>query len=221
MSDTIKYIGYVINDFDEKFGVPRQSGMTDAVTEIVFYPPYDVEEAYRDIEKFSHLWLIWRFDVKAEFSPTVRPPKMGGNKRVGVFATRSPFRPNAIGMSAVKLVQKRVENGKVALFVSGADLKNGTRIIDVKPYLPYADSIADAVDGFESERVSAKLRVIVPPTIAQSLGEEKTRNLIGALSLDPRPGYKKDGETHYAFRYGGKEIKFRVDGGVLTVTDAE
>ena len=217
----IEYIGYVVNDFDDKFGVPRQSGMTEAESEVVFYPPYDVEEAFRDVEKFSHLWLLWKFDVPGGFSPTVRPPKMGGNKRVGVFATRSPFRPNAIGLTVVRLVEKRVKAGKVSLLVSGADLKNGTRIIDVKPYLPYADSIMGAADGFENERVATKLEVIVPDSVKSALGEEKTEVLREVLALDPRPGYKTDDGKEYGLKFGGKEIKFTVNGGVLTVLGAE
>ena len=219
----MKIIARIHNAYDEKFGVPRQSGLAEEViSTVVFEDEYRVAEALRGIEEFSHLWLIWAFD-KAErdtWSPTVRPPRLGGNKRVGVFATRSPFRPNAIGLSCVKLtgVEKTAEG--TVLKVAGADLVNGTPIYDIKPYLPYADCIPGATGGFTDHTEKRKVEVQFSEKAAGKLSPEEKRALEAVLKEDPRPAYQEDPEREYAFSFAGKDIRFSVANGVLTVTDA-
>ncbi|MBR4224632.1 MAG: tRNA (N6-threonylcarbamoyladenosine(37)-N6)-methyltransferase TrmO [Oscillospiraceae bacterium] len=208
-------IAHIENDFDEKFGIPRQSGMTDNTSRIVFEPEYRVDEALRGIEEYSHLWLIWRFDGFEGWSPTVRPPRLGGNKRMGVFATRSPNRPNSIGLSSVRL--KGIEDtdrGKV-LIVSGADLRDGTVIFDIKPYLKYTDCHADAADGF-ADTVAHKLDVVLPEAVP--FDEEQTRVLREIVSQDPRPQYRDDDRT-YTFTYASCQVSFHVEDGIAYVTD--
>ena len=212
-------IAHIENDYTEKFGIPRQSGLNGALlSRIVMEPAYRVPEAFRGIEAYSHLWLIWEFSevpAGAPFSPTVRPPRLGGNTRVGVFATRSPFRPNRLGLSCVELI--RLEQGAEGpvLIVTGADLMNGTPIYDIKPYLPYADAYPNARIN---EALSGKqLQVVIPDELRQVLPEEKIGPLTGLLALDPRPAYQDDPERVYGVRFGAYDIRFRIEGETLTV----
>ena len=189
---------------------------------IVFEPEYRVPEALRGIEGYSHLWLIWQFHQaeRDTWSPTVRPPRLGGNARMGVFATRSPFRPNPIGLSSVKLEEVRQEKGLgTVLVVSGADLMDGTPIYDVKPYLPYADCHPEATGGFAHEVKDYALEVAIPEELLAKVPEDKQEALRGVLAQDPRPGYQRDPERTYGFEFAALEVRFRVTEGVLTVTD--
>lgn len=217
----MKIIARIRTDFKEKFGIPRQSGLAATVGRIVFEPEYRVAEALRGIEEFSHLWIIWKFS-KAErdgWSPTVRPPRLGGNRRMGVFATRSPFRPNPIGLSSVRLVGvEDTAEGKV-LVVEGADLLDGTPIYDIKPYLAYTDSHPSAVCGFADGVMDYKLEVVIPDCLAARLPAKILAALTEVLAGDPRPSYQADGEREYGMIYGNLEIKFVVEDGVLSVTD--
>ena len=219
----MKIIARIRNPYDGKFGIPRQSGIVEqVVSTIVFEPEYRVAEALRGIEEFSHLWLIWAFDraERETWSPTVRPPRLGGNKRVGVFATRSPFRPNAIGLSCVRLLGvEKTPEGHV-LKVAGADLVNGTPIYDIKPYLPYADCKPDATGGFTDGTVKRTVEVRFSGETLKQLTEDERRELTAILKEDPRPAYQEDPEREYAFSFGGKNIRFKVAGGVLTVLEA-
>ena len=220
----MKIIARIRNAYDGKFGVPRQSGLVEeVVSDIVFEPEYRVQEALRGIEAFSHLWVIWAFD-RAErdtWSPTVRPPRLGGNLRVGVFATRSPYRPNAIGLSCVKLVG--IEKGRegTVLKVAGADLVNGTPIYDIKPYLPYADCKPEATGGFTDKTEKRQAEVVFPENLAGKMDAEDLRALKAVLREDPRPAYQEDPERIYAFEFAGKHIEFRVEGKVLKVLRIE
>ncbi len=220
----MKIIARIHNAYDEKFGVPRQSGLAEeVVSTVVFEEEYRVPEALRGIEDFSHLWLIWAFD-RAErdtWSPTVRPPRLGGNKRVGVFATRSPFRPNAIGLSCVKLLGTEKTAEGTVLKVAGADLVNGTPIYDIKPYLPYADCRTEATGGFTDEVEKRTAIVRFSGEARKRLTEEEMKALESVLKEDPRPGYQSDPEREYAFSFGGKNIRFRVADGILTVFGAD
>ena len=219
----MKIIARIHNAFDEKFGVPRQSGLAEEViSTIVFEEEFRAAEALRGIEEFSHLWLIWAFDraERETWSPTVRPPRLGGNKRVGVFATRSPFRPNAIGLSCVRLLGvEKTPEGHV-LKVAGADLVNGTPIYEIKPYLPYADCKPDATGGFTDGTVKRTVEVRFSGETLKQLTEDERRELTAILKEDPRPAYQEDPEREYAFSFGGKNIRFKVAGGVLTVLEA-
>lgn len=223
--ETVEFrvIAHIENDYKEKFGIPRQSGLVEAlVSRIVFEPEYRNEDAFRGIEEYSHLWLLWHFseaDRGEEWSPTVRPPRLGGNTRVGVFATRSPFRPNSIGMSSVKLEKLEVDKklGPV-LYVTGADLLDGTPIFDVKPYLSYVDSHPGAKDGFALNQKEGTLSVEFPEELLAKVPEEKREGLIELLSQDPRPGYQNDPERVYKMRFGTQEVWFRVDGNELRVS---
>ena len=222
---TVKPIAYIRTDFKEKFGIPRQSGRAPSLTaEIVFTPEYRHPDALRGIEDFSHLWLIFDFSKahREEWSPTVRPPRLGGNTRVGVFASRSPFRPNPIGLSCVKLlrVEERANDGLV-LIVSGADLLDGTPVLDVKPYLPFADCITDATGGYATKHQHDKLQVYFPAELKNKVTEEKRQGLIECLADDPRPSYQDDPTRVYGMRFGNYEIKFTVQNNDLTVTDVE
>lgn len=219
----MKIIARINSDFKEKFGIPRQSGLAlGCPARIVFEPEFRSKEALRGIEEYSHLWLIWEFStvLQSGFSPTVRPPRLGGNKRVGVFATRSPFRPNPIGLSCVKLiaVEDTVSDGTV-LIVDGADLLDGTPIYDVKPYLSYTDSHPNASSGFADRVFCYSLPVEIPTKLLEGIPDEKRNVLIEILSEDPRPAYKSDSERIYAFRFWKLEIFFKVEDGILTVTD--
>ena len=219
-----KVIARIRNDYDGKFGVPRQSGLVEeVVSEIVFEPEFRKAEALRGLEGFSHLWLIWRFDraERAEWRATVRPPRLGGNRRMGVFATRSPFRPNPIGLSCVRFlgVVKKKEGSVIR--VAGADLVNGTPIYDIKPYLPYTDCHPEAVGGFTEDIPRRRLKVILPEEAAKILTPERESSLRAVLAEDPRPAYQEDPEREYAFEFGGQHIVFRVCGDVLTVLSVE
>ena len=220
----MKIIARIQNAYNGKFGVPRQSGLVEEViSTIVFEPEYRIPEALRGIEAFSHLWLIWAFDrtERETWSPTVRPPRLGGNQRIGVFATRSPYRPNPIGLSCVKLIG--VEKGKegTVLRVAGADLANGTPIYDIKPYLPYADCRTDATGGFTDHTEKRQVRVEIPERIAEKAGAELLQELKAVLREDPRPAYHEDPERIYAFEFGGKHVEFRVAEGILKVEKIE
>lgn len=217
-----KIIAHIETDFPAKFGIPRQSGLVDELRgRVVFEPQYRDPEALRGIEGFSHLWLIWLFSEaeREGWSPTVRPPRLGGNKRMGVFATRSPFRPNAIGLSCVRLVSVEKTPHGMVLNVAGADLMNGTPILDVKPYLPIADCRPEALGGFAKEHEAHALAVEIPPHLADLVPSEKLAALKAVLAQDPRPAYQHDPERVYGFTFAGLEIKFTVSGGVLTVND--
>ncbi len=214
-------IAHIRSDFSEKFGIPRQSGLVEELTAaVVFEPEYRDPSALRGLEGFSHLWLIWEFSRSRGWSPTVRPPRLGGNKRLGVFATRSPFRPNPLGLSCVRLVEVRQDRalGPV-LVVAGADLMDGTPIYDVKPYLPYADCKPDAVGGFAAQPKGADLTVECPPALLDRVPEDKRAALVAVLAQDPRPQYQDDPERVYGMAFAGLEVKFRVAGERLTVTE--
>ena len=221
----IKPIARIRCDFKEKFGIPRQSGRASALqAEIVFEKEYRVAEALRGIEQFSHLWLIFDFSAshKENWSPTVRPPRLGGNTRVGVFASRSPFRPNPIGLSCVKLlrVEKR-ENEGLVLIVSGADLLDGTPIFDIKPYIPYGDCHLDATGGFTDTAGEFLLAVEFPEELLSILPKDKRSAAIGVLSHDPRPSYQRNPNRVYGIRFAGFDIRFSVSGDTLTVVGVE
>ena len=216
----MKIIARIRNAYDGKFGVPRQSGLVEqVVSTIVFEPEYRVTEALRGIEEFSHLWLIWSFDraERENWSPTVRPPRLGGNQRVGVFATRSPFRPNAIGLSCVKLLGVEKGSEGTVLKVAGADLMNGTPIYDIKPYLPYADCRPEATGGFTDRTEKRRVEVEIPDDFAKQMKAEDLEALKAVLWEDPRPAYQDDPERVYAFEFGGKNVKFKVENGTLRV----
>ena len=217
----MKVIAHIYTDFPSKFGIPRQSRLADTIGLIVFEKEYQNIDALKGIEDFSHIWLLWEFSEAKDkpWSPTVRPPRLGGNKRMGVFATRSPYRPNPIGLSCVKLLGvENTENG-IALKVSGADLMNGTPIYDIKPYLAFTDSIPDAKGGFADERTGDFLEVFCPEELKQKFPEEKLEALISVLSQDPRPHYIEDGDRIFGFSFAGYEIKFKVLNGCAYVTD--
>ncbi len=221
----IKRIGWIETEFPEKFGIPRQSGLVEELRgRVVFAPEYRVREAFRGLEGFSYLWLLWEFSESRRegWSPTVRPPRLGGNKRMGVFATRSPFRPNPIGLSCVRL--ERVEpdspDGPV-LHVQGADLLNGTPILDVKPYLPYADSRPQAAGGFAGARPEHRLEVRIPHECLEKIPPELRAALENVLAEDPRPSYQDDPQRVYGMAFAGLDVKFTVAGNVLTVTSVE
>lgn len=221
----MKIIAKIKNDFKEKFGIPRQSGIAEnMISRIIFEPEYRVREALRGIEEYSHLWLIWEFsEAKREnWSPTVRPPRLGGNKRMGVFATRSPYRPNPIGLSSVRLIGiEETEGEGLVLKVSGADLLDGTPIYDIKPYLSFTDSHPDAVCGFADRVKGQKLTVKFPDELLNTVAEGSRETLITVLEGDPRPHYKTDPDYEYGMRHGGYEIKFKVNGDTVTVTGVE
>lgn len=216
-------IAHIHSDFKEKFGIPRQSGLVESLTARVVLEPYCRNpEALRGIEEFDYLWLIWRFSANKHESwhPTVRPPRLGGNMRMGVFATRAPFRPNPMGLSCVKLLQVdwQAEDGP-ALIVAGADLLDGTPIYDIKPYLPYADSYPEARGGFAAEKKDYHVEVEIAEELLQQLPAEKQDSLIGVLSQDPRPAYQEDPERIYGLTFAGFELHFKVKNQVLSVID--
>ncbi len=218
-----KIIARIHNDFTDKFGIPRQSGLVPEMPSfIVFEDAYRNRDALRGIEGYSHLWLLWEFSeaVRDEWSPTVRPPRLGGNRRMGVFATRSPFRPNPIGLSSVKLlgVEDTAEYGTV-LRVAGADLLDGTPIVDIKPYLAYTDAHPDAQGGFADAFVEYALTVEFPPVWLEIIPEDKRESLTAVLRQDPRPSYQHDPDRVYALDFGGYTVRFRVADTVLTVTE--
>ena len=222
----IRPIARYEGDLKEKFGAPRQAGVVPELEgRVVFEPAYRDPEALRGLEGFSHLWLIWQFSgnlrEEGDWSPTVRPPRLGGNVRMGVFATRSPFRPNALGLSCVRLlgIEKDPERGTL-LRVGGADLMDGTPIFDVKPYVPYADAHPEALSGFAPD-AGETLEVLFLPGTEEKIPAEKRAALRGVLAKDPRPRYQNDPERVYGLRFGERNVKFTVDGGVLTVRDVD
>lgn len=216
-------IARIHNTFKEKFALPRQAGLTEGLlSTLVFEKEYRVDEALRGLEGYSHLWILWGFhDNKNEgWRPTVRPPRLGGNKRMGVFATRSPYRPNPIGLSCVALkeIRKTKDQGTV-LVIAGADMMDGTPVYDIKPYLPFADSIPHARAGFAGEHEKDGLQVIFPEALRAAFSPQDTQTLISLLSQDPRPHYQADPERTYGFPFQGKDVRFRVDGDTLTVCE--
>ena len=217
-------IARIETPFGEKFGVPRQSGIADCPGRIVFEMPYRDPEAVRGLEGFSHVWLIWQFDraLRQNWSPTVRPPRLGGNQRMGVFATRSPFRPNGLGLSAVELERVSLDepDGPV-LYVRGADMVSGTPIFDIKPYLAYADSYPDASGGFTDGDAGERLTVDFPPELLARFDSGERQGLLSALAADPRPRYQDDPERVYGMRYDGRNVRFTVRDGTLFVTEVE
>ena len=221
----MKTIAYIHTDFTTKFGIPRQSGLVDSLKgQIVFEPPYRDIEALRGLEGFSHIWLIWEFsETKRDgWSPLVRPPRLGGNKRLGVFATRSPFRPNPIGLSSVRLerIEWQTPQGPV-LHVLGADMMNGTPIFDIKPYLTYADSHPAAVNGFTEPIEEERLQVVLPELVLSDIPYALRTPLKEILANDPRPSYQDDPERVYGIKFAGMDIQFIVDGDELTVVEVK
>ena len=220
---TLSPIAVARTDFKEKFGIPRQSGRVPLRARIVFLPKYRNPDALRGIEGYSHLWLLWHFsEVKAEkeFRPTVRPPRLGGNERVGVFASRSPYRPNPLGLSSVRLVGvEKTEHEGAVLVVEGADLLDGTPIFDIKPYLPTADLHLDARGGFADEVRDYRLAVACDEKLLARVDEDKREGLLALLADDPRPAYQDDGERVYGLAFAAWEIKFTVKDGILTVKE--
>ena len=221
----MKPVARIRSDFPTKFGIPRQSGLVDALTAtVVFEPEYRDPEALRGMEGFSHLWLIWEFSEakRDSWSPTVRPPRLGGNARMGVFATRSPFRPNPIGLSCVRLLGVEVTHDVgTVLHVAGADLMDGTPIFDIKPYIPYADCHPDATEGFTAPGQDYLLEVDIPAELLPRIPADRLDALKGVLAQDPRPSYQRDPERVYGFGFAGMEVKFTVRDGVLQVNSVK
>lgn len=221
MKAEIQAIARMKSDFPTKFGIPRQSGLVEELrSTIIFEPEYRNPAALRGIEGYSHLWLIWQFSqaVRQDWSPTVRPPRLGGNTRMGVFATRSPFRPNSLGLSCVRLlgVEDTKEFGTV-LHVGGADLMDGTPIFDIKPYIPYGDAHPDAIGGFSDQAGDFLLDVVIPDDLLNQVPSNKQQALLGVLSHDPRPSYQRDPERIYGLSFAGYNIRFQVRENVLSV----
>ena len=223
MKAEIQAIAHMKSDFPTKFGIPRQSGLVEALrSTIVFEPEYRNPDALRGIDGYSHLWLIWQFSeaVRKDWSPTVRPPRLGGNTRMGVFATRSPFRPNNLGLSCVRLleVEETREFGTV-LHVGGADLMDGTPIFDIKPYIPYGDAHPEAAGGFTDHAGDYLLKVDFPNDLLNRVPSDKHQALLGVLSHDPRPSYQRNPDRVYGLTFAGCNIRFTVKDGTLTVTE--
>ena len=215
-------IAYIETCFPSKFGIPRQAGIVDTPGRIIFDPPYRVREAVRGLEGFDYIWIIWQFSQagRDDWSPTVRPPRLGGNERMGVFATRSPFRPNPIGLSSVRLVKVEMnEQLGPVLHVSGADLMDGTPIYDIKPYLPYADSHPDARSGFATQPSDLLLDVLCPSDLLERLPADLRQPLLDVLAHDPRPQYQHDPDRVYGMTFSGYDIHFRADDTQITVVD--
>ena len=225
MDVNIQVIARMHSDFATKFGIPRQSGLVEELrSTIVFEPEFRNPDALRGIKDFSHLWIIWQFSeaVRQGWSPTVRPPRLGGNTRMGVFATRSPFRPNNLGLSSVKLLGvEHTENYGTVLHVGGADLMDGTPIFDIKPYIPYGDCHPEATGGFTDKAGEFLLNVEFPADLLCRLPEQKREAAMGVLSHDPRPSYQRKPDRIYGLTFAGFDIRFKVDGDVLTVVDVQ
>jgi len=225
MERSLKHIAHIKTDFPEKFGIPRQARLADTEGLIVFEPEFRRPDALRGLDGFSHIWLIWEFseNVNQEDWPaTVRPPRLGGNTRMGVFATRSPNRPNPIGMSVVKMLG--IEHDEAlgdVIRVGGADLMDGTPIFDIKPYIVYSDSIPDAVSGFASSNAMGMLSVDFPEELLSKVPENKRKGLLDVLAQDPRPRYQHDSERVYGIAFASQNIRFRADGSLLTVIDVQ
>ena len=228
MAYTLAQIAHIETDFSEKFGIPRQSGLVEELrARIVFEPEFRSPDAVRGLDGYDYIWLVWQFSTVVQagqdgtnWRPTVRPPRLGGNTRMGVFATRSPFRPNPLGLSSVKLegIEMRPEVGPV-LLVRGADLMDGTPIYDIKPYIPYADCHPDAAEGFTGQTRTHHLEVSCPETLWQTVPEADRAALQGVLASDPRPSYQHDPQRVYGMEFAGLEVHFTVDGAQLTVQD--
>ncbi len=223
MGKTIKPVAVIHSDFSEKFGIPRQAGLVPELeARVEFLPEFSHEEAVRALESFSHIWLIWGFSENEESSSlTVRPPRLGGSTRVGVFASRSPFRPNGLGLSAVKL--KTIEkspDGKISLVVSGADILDGTPVYDIKPYIPLSDCVPDALEGYTARTKAHKLKVVYKPEVSDAL-KEKKQALIGVLEQDPRQTYFQEPSRIYGLAFAGFNIKFKVTDGILEILDVQ
>lgn len=220
---SIKTIAHMKSDFPTKFGIPRQSGLVNELESvIVFEPEFRNPDALRGIEGYSHLWLIWQFSeaVRPDWSPTVRPPRLGGNTRMGVFATRSPFRPNALGLSCVKLLGlEETESFGTVIHVAGADLMDGTPIFDIKPYIPYGDCHPEATGGFTDTAEDFLLNVVFPDEFLTKLPESKRQAAIGILSHDPRPSYQRSPNRVYGLQFAGFDIHFQVDSNILKVVN--
>ena len=221
----MKILARVQSDFSAKFGIPRQSGLAEELKAMVILEPeFRNPDVFRGLEQYSHIWLLWQFSETAKegWSPTVRPPRLGGNKRVGVFATRSPFRPNPIGLSSVRLdgIRNHPRFGPV-LLISGADLMDGTPVLDIKPYIPYADSHPDAKGGFAQAHKDDKLLVEFPEQLLCRVPPEKREALIKVLALDPRPSYQRDAGRIYGFEFAGMEIRFRVEEKTVMVCEVD
>ena len=222
---SMQIIARMKSDFADKFGIPRQSGLVPQLrSTIVFEPEFRNSDALRGLEDFSHLWIIWQFSkaVREGWSPTVRPPRLGGNTRLGVFATRSPFRPNEIGLSSVEILGiEHTERFGSVIHVAGADLMDGTPIFDIKPYIPYSDCHPEATGGFTDTAKDFLLDVDFPEELTKKVPQNKLEALVGVLSHDPRPSYQQDPDRVYGLRFGGVNVKFRVRDKVLTVTEIE
>lgn len=218
----IKPIGKVETDFKEKFGIPRQSGRIEEIEGVLeFYPPYCEQNYFKGIEQYSHLWIIWGFSENEQKKKhaTVRPPRLGGNERIGVFASRSPFRPNNLALSCVKLKKVINTGGKISLIIGGADMLDGSPVYDIKPYIAYTDCVTDAKSGFAQIQKDHSLKVSGKSELLELLPQEKRRALIKILADDPRPAYQNDESRIYGFEYAGYEIKFLVKGETLEITD--
>lgn len=219
---SMKIIAHIETDFKEKFGIPRQSGLVECASgKVTFEPEFKNADALRGLDGYSHIWLIWQFSeaVRDNWSPTVRPPRLGGNTRMGVFATRSPFRPNAVGLSCVKIEHIDFEN--VEIYVSGVDMLDGTPIFDIKPYVPFADIRNNAVGGFADERKAYSLIVNISDELISMVSPNHRETLVKILAEDPRPSYQNDPERIYGMLFADYEIKFKVSDGVLTVFEIE
>lgn len=216
-------IGHIYNDYKEKFGIPRQSGLAKSViSKIVFEKEFSSADFFKGLEQFSHIWILWQFSetLGVGITPTVRPPKLGGNTRVGVFASRSPFRPNSIGLSSVKLEKIEFdEKLGTVLYVSGADLMNGTPIFDIKPYLPYSDCHTDALGEFALENTEGTLKIVCPENILMKIPQDIQKGLFETLSQDPRPAYQNDPNRIYGMSFGDKQVKFKVIGNELIIIE--
>ena len=219
----LQIIAHIESDFPEKFGIPRQSGLVPTRARVVFLPRFRQEEAFRGLSDFSHIWLLWIFSENKNFDwqATVRPPRLGGNQRLGVFATRSPYRPNPIGLSCVQLLSVLHTDRGIELEVEGADLMDGTPIVDIKPYLAYTDAHPDARGGFTEQTEKQKLRVIYPQELLEKIPVEKRESLLAILSEDPRPSYQKDETRIYGISFAGFNVRFTVSGETLLVHDTE
>lgn len=221
---TLKPIAYIHSPFTEKFGIPRQSGLTDTLAEIHFEPEYADPSAIRGLGDYSHLWLLWGFSANkpTQWHPTVRPPRLGGNTRVGVFATRSPYRPNPIGLSCIEFVSIETrEHNELVIVVRGADLLDKTPIYDIKPYLPYVDSHPEAKGSFSDRKKEYSLEIHYEENVFENVSSAKKQQIIQLLSQDPRPSYHDDPERIYGMSFDGLEIKFKVASGILTILDIE
>ncbi len=225
LQQIIEPIAHIKTAFNTKFGIPKQSGLVkEVIGTIIFTPKFQNEDALRGITDFSHLWLIWGFSEakQKEWSPTVRPPRLGGNTRMGVFATRSPFRPNSLGLSTVELIKvEKTENHGTVIHVSGADLMDGTPIYDIKPYIVYADSHPEATGGFTEQFSARTVEVDLPQNLTEKIPTEHLKALIAVLKQDPRPSYQDDPKRVYGFKFSDLEIKFNVKNGILTVLEIE